>query len=90
MSDKFSRRQIALRRMLLNGRGELSPDGRMVAAHLKRLCHVGKPQLIVSPQTGQIDPLATVAAAAKREIWEDFKRLLNLDPYTEVNLREEN
>ena len=83
----FARKQVAARRVLFDGRGHLNADARVLAAELKKLCRVGKPQL-PSTQNG-IDPLAVAALAARREIWDHFVTLLQLDPYTVVNLRED-
>jgi hypothetical protein len=36
-----------------------------------------------------IDPVATAAAVSRREVYDHLRRLLNLDDYTDVNLRED-
>ena len=82
-------KQIAIRRVLLDARGQLHRDGKLLAIELKRVCAVNSSQLIRSPVTGQLDPVATACVAAKREVWDHFRRLLNLDDYSDVNLRED-
>lgn len=85
----FRDRQIAVRRLCLDAKGNLNRDAKLLAVHLKRICHGGRSHLVYSPVNGSIDPIATAAAAAKREVWEEIRRLLNLDDYADVNLREE-
>lgn len=81
--------QVAIRRMCLNGKGGLTPDARLLAVALKRFCRADRSSLMYSPQTGTIDPVATAAAVARREVYDYLRRLLNLDDYVEVNLRED-
>lgn len=88
--SKFSRRQLAVRRLLLDGRGQLSPDARVAVGAFKRACHAaGNQGLTVLMPNGAVDPVGTVARAARREIWDHFVKLLNLDDYTVENLRDE-
>ena len=84
----FRDQQVALRRMCLDGKGGLSRDARLIAIMLKRYCRADRSSLMYSPQTGSIDPVATAAAVARREVYDHLRRLLNLDDYSEVNLRE--
>ena len=81
--------QVAIRRLCLDGRGNLNRDAKLIAVGLKRFCRADKTSLMYSPQTGMIDPVATAAAVARREVYDYLRRLLNLDEYTEVNLRED-
>lgn len=86
MNPQYRRRQVSARRLLLNARGELNPDGRNLALELKRVC--GR-DITQYDRNGAIDPIGTAAAAARREIWDHFVKLLHLEPYEAVNLREE-
>jgi hypothetical protein len=88
VNDKFLRRQIAARRLFLSGDGKLNPDARKLAAYMARLCHA-KGRIVVHGADGKIDPVATTAAAARREVWDDLVRLLNLDPYEIANLKDD-
>ena len=81
--------QVALRRMCFDGRGGLNRDAKLIAIALKRFCRADRTSLMFSPQTGMIDPVATAAAVARREVYDYLRRLLNLDDYVEVNLRED-
>ena len=82
-------KQVAIRRMCLNGQGSLHRDAKLLAVELKRFCRADRTSLMYSPQTGMIDPVATAAAVARREVYDHLRRLLNLDDYAETNLRED-
>ena len=86
MSTRYRRKQIAIRRLLLNQKGQLNPDARVLAVELKKLCGGSLTQY---DRTGALDPVATAAAAQRREVWDHFVRLLHLEPYEAANLREE-
>lgn len=86
MSTRFRNKQIAIRRLLLDGRGHLNRDARVLAVELKKLCGGSLTQY---DRNGAVDPIATAAAAQRREVWDHFVRLLHLEPYEAANLREE-
>lgn len=88
-AERYRMNQISIRRLALDGQGNLNRDAKAIAIALKRFCRGGRSALMYSPQTGMIDPVATAAAAAKQEVWEYLRRLLNIDDYTDVNLRED-
>jgi hypothetical protein len=80
--------QLAARKLFLDGRGQLNTNARRVAADLKSYCRVGKPQLPVDGE-GRIDPIAVAVTAARRELWDRFVTILQLDAYTVANLRDD-
>lgn len=86
MSTRFRNKQIAIRRLLLDGRGHLNPGARVLAVELKKLCGGSLTQY---DRNGAVDPIATAAAAQRREVWDHFVKLLHLEPYEAANLREE-
>lgn len=86
MSTRFRNKQIAIRRLLLDGRGHLNRDARVLAVELKKLCGGSLTQY---DRNGAVDPIATAAAAQRREVWDHFAKLLHLEPYEAANLREE-
>lgn len=86
MSSRYRRKQIAIRRLLLNQRGQLNPDARILAVELKKLCGGNLTQY---DRNGAVDPIATAAAAQRREVWDYFVKLLHLEPFEAANLREE-
>lgn len=90
MASRFADLQVALRRMCFDGKGNLHRDARLIAADLRKFCRAdGRGSIIYSPTTGQVDPVATAAMAARRDVYDRLRRLLNLDDYVESNLRDE-
>lgn len=79
---------MAARRLFLGPDGRLNPDASVLAADLKRFCKVGGAGVAYSPVSGSVDPVATVAMAARREVWDRILNLLNLEPHEVVNLRD--
>lgn len=86
MDTRYRRKQVAIRRLLLDGRGNLNRDGRVLAVELKRLTGG---TITKYGRDGAVDPVATAAAASRREVWDHFVKLLHLEPYEAANLREE-
>lgn len=90
---EYRRKQIAIRRLLLDPRGNLNRDARALAVELRKLCGPGVgvsfSSLVQYDRHGAVDPIGTAQAAARREIWDHFVRLLHLEPSEVVNLREE-
>ena len=93
MASDYRKRQIAVRRLLLDPRGLLNRDARVLAVELRKLCGpstgVGFASLTAYDREGRVDPVATAQAATRREIWDHFVRLLHLEPFETANLREE-
>lgn len=76
----YARKQLALRQMLLNGRGELTANAKVIVADLRKFCHAdGRPMLKYNPATGMLDDKATIAAAARREVFDRLERMLLVD-----------
>lgn len=92
MAVSYRDRQIAIRRLLLDARGKLNPDARVLAVELRKLCGpsaaVSFSSLLQYDKDGAVDPIATVAAATRREVWDHFVRLLHLEPYEAANVSE--
>lgn len=87
--EKLLRRQLAVRRLFLRD-GVLTNDARTFLFLMKRACHATRgTRLVVLDNDGRIDPIATSAAAARRELYDEFIQLLNLDDYTVVNIARE-
>lgn len=75
--------------MCLDGEGKLTRDARLIAADLRKFCRAdGRTSLCYSPVTGELDPVATAAAVARREVYDRLRRMINFDDYTDVNLTE--
>lgn len=89
-SPAFARQQIAFRRLLLTANGTPSRDGRVIIAAVRRLLGAGpRDHLTKFTAQGAIDPTATVAAAQRREVWDQLVKLINLDAYTVANIEDE-
>lgn len=93
MASDYRKRQIAIRRLLLNPRGQLNRDARVLAVELRKLCAPrptpGFSSLTQYDKTGAVDPYGTAQAATRREIWDHFVKLLHLEPFEAANLVEE-
>lgn len=91
--SQYRKKQIAIRRLMLNAKGQLNPDAKVLAVELRKLCgptpSVAFSGLMQYDRTGAVDPIATAAAATRREVWDHFVKLLHLEPYEAANLREE-
>jgi hypothetical protein len=83
--EKTLRRQIAVRQMFLDANGRLSRNGRVALFWLKYQCHARRADRLVVVGPNGVDPIATVAAAARRELLDQIIELLNLDDYVVVN-----
>lgn len=93
MASDYRKRQVAVRRLLLDQRGGLNRDARVLAVELRKLC-APSPTVAFSSITqydkeGRVDPIGTAQAATRREIWDHFVKLLHLEPFEAANLREE-
>lgn len=86
-AQQYRRKQLAVRRLLLDARGNLNRDGKVLAAELRRVCNPSS--VLKYDRNGAVDPIGTAAAAATRDVLDHFVKLLHLEPYEAVNLREE-
>jgi hypothetical protein len=69
--------RTAFRRTFNGPDGKPHEDARVVLAELRRFCHGNRPTLKTGPQG--VDAYATVAAAARQEVWFRIASMLNLD-----------
>ena len=67
----------AFRRVFLSDNGKPNDDQRFVLAELKHFCYGGRPTLKMGP-TG-LDVHASIAAAARQEVYLRISSYLNLD-----------
>lgn len=88
MPRPYREKQIAIRRLLLDTRGKLNRDGRALAVELHRVTGANR-GITQYDRTGAVDPIGTAAAAARREVWDHFFKLLHLEPYEAANLQQE-
>jgi hypothetical protein len=83
----FRRRQ-AWQATMLNERGELTPDGRVIMRDLARFCRAHRSTAVFSHIRGVLDPLASARADGRREVYLRIVENLHLDERFLVNLRE--
>lgn len=77
-AQHYSRKQLALRRLLTDGRGGLNADARCLVADLRRFCKAGRTTQY-SPVTGAVDVNATMIALGRQEVFERLERMLLVD-----------
>lgn len=67
----------AFRRVFLGLDGKPTADGEVVLAELRRFCYGGKPTIKAGPNG--VDPYASIAAAARQEVFMRITSMLLLD-----------
>ena len=89
--ELYARKQIAIRKLLLDEKGGIRRDARPLIADFRRFCQAGPKATLVkySPDRGGIDPIATVVAATRREIWDRYFSMLMIDPQEIADTRED-
>jgi len=70
--------RTAFRRTFNGKDGKPHGDGVLVLAELRRFCYGNKPT-IKTGLDGKVDPFASVAAAARQEVYQRVTAMLNLD-----------
>lgn len=86
--QRVRNRRKAYARTFLADDAELHRHAALVLADLKRFCRAAESTLMVSPVTGQVDPLATAAAEGRREVWMRIIAHLHLEDRITLNLEE--
>lgn len=74
---RLTRRRFALRACFLGEDGRPTENGAVALAEIRHFCHGDRPT-IKSGVRG-IDPYASIAAAARQEVWMRLDALLRLD-----------
>lgn len=74
---RMTRQRDAFRACFLSGDGKPTDDGARVLLELRRFCYGAKPTLKTGPQG--IDPLASIAAAARQEVYFRIMSMLDLN-----------
>ncbi len=85
---RIRKRKYAYRRMFLAESGQLSPDGEIVLADLKKFCRATASTVVVSPVSRSVDPIATAMAEGRREVWLRIMAHLHLEDRAAINLEE--
>ena len=65
--------------------GVLTPDAQVVLTDLARFCKANSSTLMISPIGRTVDPLATVYAEGKREVFLRIQNILKLDEANLIN-----
>lgn len=68
----------AFRGTFLNDKGKPHPDAEVVLCELRRFCYGAKPT-IKTVSRGTIDPYASIAAAARQEVYFRVLSMIRLD-----------
>lgn len=69
--------------------GELTPEARMVLKDLAKFCRAYEPTTIVSPVTRCVDPLATMQAEGRREVYNRILWHLKIDDADLLDTKED-
>jgi hypothetical protein len=69
--------RTAFRRTFLQADGKPNHDQRLVLEELRRFCYGAKPTIKQGPQG--VDPYASIAAAARQEVYQRVMSMLNVD-----------
>lgn len=77
----------AFRRTFLQADGKPHADARTVLQELRRFCYGNRPTIKQGPQG--LDPYASIAAAARQEVYMRITSYLNLDD-TDLQMMEKN
>ena len=70
-------RRGAFRRVFLQANGKPNADQRLVLDELRHFCYGNRPTIKAGPQG--LDPYASIAAAARQEVYMRVASMLNLD-----------
>lgn len=70
--------RTAFRGTFLDPAGNPHPNGAAVLGELRRFCYGAKPTIKLGLD-GKVDPYASIAAAARQEVYQRVLAMLNLD-----------
>ena len=88
--QRILNRKAAYRRTFMDASGNISRDGEIVLADLRKFCRANSTTVIVSPISKSIDPLAMAMAEGRREVWLRLIAHLHIDEKQVFNLEEPN
>ncbi|MGE0533154.1 MAG: hypothetical protein AB7P35_17735 [Hyphomonadaceae bacterium] len=73
----FQRRRMAYRAALMDARGQLSPAGRIIIAHLSKYCYAHTTTGAGAPSSEE-----RLTREGRRQVWIEIMRLLHTDQET--------
>lgn len=86
--SRLNKRRAAYRAVFLQQDEQVKPSCVEVLKDLRRFCHADRPTYRVGGD-GNVDPLASMVAEGRREVWQRIVEHLHLDDRFITNLREE-
>ncbi|MBU9282330.1 hypothetical protein [Burkholderia multivorans] len=86
---RFWNRREQYRRCFCDERGKLTPAGEAVLADLAQFCRANQSTVITSPVQRTIDPLATMVAEGRREVFVRLIQILGMDDEQLNSLKDE-
>ncbi len=63
----------------LNESGSLNENGVRALGDLANFCYANRSCIKMSPKSGMIDPMASIVAEARREVWLRIMQALDID-----------
>ncbi|MCR5894470.1 MULTISPECIES: hypothetical protein [Burkholderia] len=86
---RFWNRREQYRRCFCDERGKLTPAGEAVLADLAQFCRANQSTVITSPVQRTIDPLATMIAEGRREVFVRLIQTLGMEDAALNSLKDE-
>ena len=86
--QRILNRKAAYRRTFMDASGNISRDGEIVLADLRKFCRANSSTVMVSPISKSIDPIAMGMAEGRREVWLRLMAHLHIDEKQVFNLQE--
>ncbi|MCW3505657.1 Bbp19 family protein [Burkholderia cenocepacia] len=86
---RFWNRREQYRRCFCDERGKLTPAGEAVLADLAQFCRANQSTVITSPVQRTIDPLATMIAEGRREVFVRLIHILGMEDAALNSLKDE-
>lgn len=87
--QRLINKKVAYKRAMLGDDGELSDVGRAIMADLKVFCRGGQSTTMVSPVSRTVDPLASMQAEGRREVYDRICQMLFLSDKVLADLNDD-
>jgi hypothetical protein len=85
----FRDRKRAYARLFVTVGGEPTGDTHTVLADLKRFARLHEAPIVVSPITGQVDPIASAVRAGRQEVVNRILGMIHISDRALFNLKED-
>lgn len=86
--QRILNRKHAYRAVFMDASGDISRNGEIVLADLRKFCRANSTTVMVSPISKSIDPIAMAMAEGRREVWLRLMAHLHIDEKQVFNLEE--